>query len=274
MVRSKIRRKKTYYRRKKKSKSKLVIFTILFLIIVSIFSYIFRKELNQYFFSVESEVKVCYYDDFRQHFKDYSVFGIDISQYQKEIQWDKLASSHNIDFAIIRATAGKNHIDSRYKINWHEAEANNIIRGAYHYYRPDENSKEQADFFIKNVVFKAGDLPPILDIEKYSKIQSLTSLKNGLLNWLDIVEEHYGVVPILYTYIKFYNLVIATDPRFDKYPIWLAWYNLDAKEAMLKKTWTFWQFTEQGKISGIDTYVDINIFNGTRQELNFIRIKP
>ena len=47
-----------------------------------------------------------------------------------------------------------------------------FLRGAYHYFRPNENSTLQAQNFIKNVKLQPGDLPPILDIEKISNIQS------------------------------------------------------------------------------------------------------
>ena len=65
----------------------------------------------------------------------------------------------------------ENHKDTKFDYNWKQAEKQNLLRGAYHYYRPNENSTEQANFFIKTVKLGKGDLPPILDIEKYSQFK-------------------------------------------------------------------------------------------------------
>ena len=46
-------------------------------------------------------------------------------------------------------------------------------------------------------------MPPILDIEKMPKGQSMSRLKEGLQNWLTLVEQHYGVKPILYSGEKY-----------------------------------------------------------------------
>ena len=59
--------------------------------------------------------------------------------------------------------------------------------------------------FIKNVKLAPGDLPPILDIEKMSDIQSSDNLLKGIANWLEIIENHYGVKPIIYSGAHFFN---------------------------------------------------------------------
>jgi lysozyme len=212
------------------------------------------------------------FSTFKKDLPQYSVFGIDVSQYQADINWGKL-TEEKLDFVIIRASAGKDKVDSKYIKNWNAAKDYKVIRGAYHYYRPDENSTDQAKFYIRNVKIEEGDLPPILDIEKYSRVQSLTSLKNGLLNWLKIVEEHYDVTPILYTYNNFYTTTLAKDSRFDKYPVWIAWYNIKGNPADLKKDWIFWQFTDKGRLKGIEGDVDVNVFNGKLKDLDGLRVK-
>jgi lysozyme len=104
-------------------------------------------------------------------------------------------------------------------------------------------------------------------------VQSVNSLKSGLLNWLTLVEEHYGTTPILYTYNKFYVSTIQTDRRFDKYPVWIAWYNIKGDPNTILNDWVFWQFTEKGLFDGIEGNVDINVFNGKKQDLDGLRIK-
>jgi len=257
-------------RRRRKINKKTWLILIISLVLAFVI-YEYHDTITNLFEKKENQRKS--YKDFKAELSQYTVFGIDVSQYQAEIDWKKLKEAQSIDFVFIRATAGKDHLDKKFKKNWASAKEKNIIRGAYHYYRPDENSTDQANFFIKNVKLEVGDFPPVLDIEKYSKVQSLISLKNGLLNWLDIVEEYYGVTPILYTYNKFYVSTIADDKRFDKYPVWIAWYNTKQNPQNVVKDWVFWQFTDKGQIEGIVGDVDVNAFNGKIQELDGLRIK-
>ena len=194
------------------------------------------------------------------------VFGIDVSHYQAKIDWGAVKEADAdfpIGFVYIRATAGKDGMDMQYKNNWRGAKGNGFLRGAYHYYRPDENSLQQADNFIKNVKLSAGDLPPVLDIEKIPNGQSLDSLKRGLKRWLDKVERHYGVKPIVYSGESFYTDFLKKE--FTGYELWIA--NYSFFEDKIRKEWLFWQFTDKATIKGIDADVDVNIFNGSYLEL-------
>ena len=97
------------------------------------------------------------------------IYGIDVSEYQGIINLESVSQindGHQINFVIVRSTAGRNKRDRFFTSNFREAKKHNFIRGAYHYYRPNENSNDQASNFIKNVKLASGDLPPILDIEK------------------------------------------------------------------------------------------------------------
>ncbi|WP_306353535.1 glycoside hydrolase family 25 protein [Flavobacterium sp. '19STA2R22 D10 B1'] len=199
------------------------------------------------------------------------VFGFDVSHYQGDIKWEKINTVENtfpMRFVFIRATAGKDGVDKKFKENWVGAKKNKLIRGAYHYYRADENSLEQAQNFIKNVKLKKGDLPPVLDIERISSVQSMERLKVGLKKWLDVVEEHYGVKPIIYSGEHYYKEFI--DEEFSEYTNWIANYNFFVEE--IRDEWLFWQFTEKARVEGIKGNVDLNIFNGTPTQLNYITI--
>jgi lysozyme len=197
--------------------------------------------------------------------------GIDVSQYQGIVNWNEVRAIENtflIRFAFIRATAGKDKLDNQFTNNWLEAKKNNIIRGAYHYYRPNENSLEQANNFIKNVTLQKGDLPPVLDIESLPKNQSLDSLKVGLKRWLEKVDAHYKVKPILYTGEKYYNEFLKEE--FSDYTFWIANYNFFVED--IKEDWLFWQFTEKATVSGIKGNVDVTIYNGSPKMLEYLTI--
>ena len=198
--------------------------------------------------------------------------GIDVSEYQGEIVWDSLKDTETnfpISFVFIRATVGKDRPDIKFAENWEKAKQQNILRGAYHYYRPNENSLEQASLFIRTVKLQKGDFPPVLDIEQMPKKQPLDSLKIGLKRWLNKVEKHYGVKPIIYSGENFYNAVLKEE--FDGYDFWIANYNFFAEN--IQDEWQFWQFTEKGSVKGITGPVDVNIFNGDPGSLRRLTIR-
>jgi lysozyme len=199
-------------------------------------------------------------------------FGIDISEYQDKIDWDALKEiegGYPIEFVFVRASVGNERADKKFKKNWKKAKEKGFICGAYHYYRPNENSLEQARNFIQQVTLVPGDFPPVLDIEKLPKTQSIERLKVGLKRWLETVEKHYGVKPIIYSSESYYEDFLKED--FETYPFWIA--NYTAFYTDIEDEWSLWQFTENGKVSGIKTPVDINIYNGNSVEMKELLIK-
>ena len=198
--------------------------------------------------------------------------GIDVSEYQGEISWsyvDTLENKHPLHYVFIRATVGKDRKDRKFEKNWLGAKENKMIRGAYHYYRPNENSLEQAELFIKTVTLQKGDLPPVLDIEKLPKNQSIANLKLGLKRWLHAVESHYGVKPIIYSGESYYEDFLKEE--LGDYLFWIANYNFYREE--IAEDWLFWQFTEKASVPGIKGNVDVNIYNGDLQQLQFITVE-
>lgn len=198
-------------------------------------------------------------------------FGIDVSQYQGDIRWNEVGLINEqfvVDFIFIRATMGEDKQDSKFKKNWKYARKRNKLIGAYHYYRPNENSIKQADNFIRHVKLEAGDLPPVLDIEEYPRNQTMDSLKVGLKRWLDKVEEHYKVRPILYSGDSFYSDFL--EKEFSNYTLWIANYNFWVQKP--KDHWDFWQFSEKGSVSGVTGFVDLNMYRHTIMELESLCI--
>lgn len=199
-------------------------------------------------------------------------FGIDISEYNDKIDWDEvkeIEGGYPIEFVFLRASVGNERADKKFKKYWKKAREKNIICGAYHYYRPNENSIEQANNFIKNVTLVEGDFPPVLDIEKLPRTQSIERLKVGLKRWLETIEKHYGVKPIIYSSESYYEDFLKED--FEEYPFWIANYTAFYKD--IDDEWSIWQLSENGKVNGIKGKVDINIYNGTSIQLKELLIK-
>ncbi|WP_265429639.1 glycoside hydrolase family 25 protein [Chryseobacterium sp. YIM B08800] len=191
-------------------------------------------------------------------------YGFDISHYQnkEDIKWDSLSIGNKtipLEFVVMRATMGNRNADKNFDEFWSSAKEHNLIRGAYHFYRADEDPVIQANNFLDNVKLESGDLPPVLDIEKIPKSKSKEKLIEDLKVWCKIVEETYGEKPIIYTYYHYYKDFLRGE--FEGYPIWLANYN-DVPEPSPEDQWDFWQFTENGIVYGINSKIDLNIFNG------------
>ena len=101
---------------------------------------------------------------------DYSVHGIDVSRYQRLIDWPSvkamMVDDIRISFAFIKATEGNVNEDRYFSRNWKNAKAADVTRGAYHFFIATKNGKTQAENFISTVDLEPGDLPPVLDVEQ------------------------------------------------------------------------------------------------------------
>ncbi|MBQ7509745.1 MAG: glycoside hydrolase family 25 protein [Prevotella sp.] len=204
----------------------------------------------------------------------YDIHGIDVSHYQGDINWDLLRNQGTIDdcpirFVMIKATEGATKVDEKFEDNFFQAREYGFTRGAYHFYSLHSPAADQARFFIKNVKLEKGDLPPVLDVEHKPKNQTREEFKQSVQEWLNIVERHYGVKPILYTYYKFKTEYLA-DSVFNQYPYWIAHYYVDSVE--YQGPWKFWQHTDAGSLPGIKGPVDFDIYNGSFYDLRRLTI--
>jgi lysozyme len=204
----------------------------------------------------------------------YEIHGIDISHHQGRIDWrtlrDKgLINETPIRFIMIKATEGASRVDQNFEDNFHQAREYGFTRGAYHFYSVYSSPEKQAAFYIKHAKLENGDLPPVLDVEHKPKNQSDEEFAANVLKWLDIVEKHYGVKPIIYTYYKFKTRYL-NDSVFDSYPYWIAHYYVE--EVEYKGPWKFWQHTDAGRLPGIKGQVDFDIYNGSFYDLRKMTI--
>ncbi|WP_372586466.1 glycoside hydrolase family 25 protein [Priestia megaterium] len=199
----------------------------------------------------------------------YDVKGVDVSSYQGEINWNVL-SKQDIQFAFIKATEGSSFQDPLFKQNWEQANRKSMRIGAYHFFSYDSKGETQAANFIKAVSLRNNDLPPVIDVEFYGdKKQNLPSQKHvykELSSMIKRLESHYDKRVILYTTPKAYDLYIK-----NRYPGCDIWIRDVVKKPTLEeqKEWTFWQYTDKGRLSGYkgkETFIDLNVFNGNKAE--------
>ena len=91
----------------------------------------------------------------------------------------------------------------------------------------------------------------------------------AIRTWLRIVGEHTGTRPILYISQSFVNRYLSTAPDLKHdYNVWIARYGEYKPDINL----VIWQLCPDGRVKGIHPEVDINVFNGYRQEFeDFLR---
>jgi lysozyme len=202
----------------------------------------------------------------------YSIHGIDVSKYQNSIDWESVkdmkVGNVQLSFAFIKATEGLGNEDAYFRRNWKKAKDAGLARGAYHFFLATKSGKAQAENFINSVELEPGDLPPVLDIEQTYGI-SADRLRERAREWLQTIQDYYHVQPIIYTNVDFYKQYLKDD--FDGYPLWVAHY-LQKERPSIYRAWAFWQHSESGRVDGILTKVDFDVFNGDSTEFRRLLI--
>ena len=217
---------------------------------------------------------------------------------------------HGVDFAFIRATdphhPNRHHpgVDQAFRTNWHEAREAGVICGPYHFFRPEKDAAAPVELFASTVgSLEADDLPPVLDLEVTGH-QPNEVIVERTHEWLQAVEKHFGRKPIIYVSEDFWHDHMLgqrhpvshhrghhhhpgplpgnsnPDPNhpapqdvFSQYPLWIASYRSHPHLPQHPwQDWTFWQYTEHGKVRGIGSVhhppdVDCDVFHGTVDQL-------
>jgi lysozyme len=203
----------------------------------------------------------------------YSIHGIDVSRYQQQVAWDEVQSMKvkdiSLGFVFIKATEGIGNVDPQFQRNWKKSKQAGMIRGAYHFFIASKDGKLQAENFIRQVKLEPGDLPPVLDVEQRNHV-SVAELKKEVKKWLAVIEEFYGVRPVIYTNVDFYNQNLGSE--FDGYPLWVAHY-YEPHQPRIRRGWHFWQHHDGGRVNGIRHSVDFNVFAGDSIEFRNFLVK-
>ncbi len=241
------------------------------------FTYTFRHKIEAFFYK-KSQCQ----EPRRRTWRSYAVplpvgygaYGIDVSHYSCNIDWAGVAEMNErgvkVNFAFMRATRGTDFLDFQFSENWEGAKSARILRGCYHFFKFGENPYDQAAFFLKNVSFEKGDLPPVLDIENDKETDdaamSQEKIQENIAIWLITVERATGLKPIIYANLDYYKRYISG--KFPNHKIWIAHYD-SQKNVRLPdgRIWSFWQTSDKARCNGISEKIDFNVFNGSEAEL-------
>lgn len=178
--------------------------------------------------------------------------GIDVSHYQGNINWSKVAKDGSVSFVYIKSTEGASLVDDCYKTNVREAREAGLLVGTYHLYSPRTTAYDQMKNIRKVVRKKDQDLKFVLDIEEKHARNLYMKRVDKLL---ELIEREYGSRPIIYTNEHVYRDYFSGD-KYKKYQFFIANYR-----SRPRIDYTLWQYTECGSVSGIKGNVDKIKFN-------------
>ena len=195
-----------------------------------------------------------------QPFSPDGLVGIDVSNHQGLISWEKVSSigDRKVEFVYIKATEGSTHVDRRYLHNIRAARKKGILAGSYHYFRTTSEPKDQFRNFIRVADKASQDLIPVVDVEEMDKWDAV-QFHEKFSEFLRLVEDHYGVKPMIYTVNSFYNGHLAG--RYRDHKIFVGRYGKRKPVMKDDHGWTIWQYSETGIVAGIPKPVDLNTLN-------------
>jgi lysozyme len=197
-----------------------------------------------------------------------AVEGIDVSHVQQAVDWPSVARSGKT-FVFVKATQGISEVDPRFVDNWQGALAAGLRRGAYHFFQPGDDPAAQADHFLRTVVLAAGDLPPVLDIETAQEsaagsVEAAQQLVKDVAVWLNRVSGATKRPIVVYTTAGFWDALptVSLEP-WSQFPLWVAEYGVTTPRTVRGwQSWTFWQYSQTGRVPGIPVAVDLSRFTG------------
>ena len=210
------------------------------------------------------------------------IYGIDISRHQHEkgrkrfgINWKQLRITYlgqrhpsggqtfPVSFVYIKSTEGTTIRNRYFMSDYAKAKQQGLHVGAYHFFSLKTPALAQAAFFVSHTLFRKGDFPPVLDVEptdaQIASIGGDEVLMQRIRTFMEYIEQRTHMRPILYVNQMFINkhMQNATDIK-QNYNVWIARYGEYKPDVKL----VYWQLSPEGRVSGINGPVDINVFNG------------
>lgn len=192
--------------------------------------------------------------------------GIDVSFYQGVIDWEKVKAD-GVEFVFIRiggrgSTAGELYTDDNAQSYYEGAKAAGLQVGAYFFSQAitEEEAIEEAEFSLQLVENWELDLPIVYDWEYIGPEERTGRINRRLLTQCTLAFcqtiESAGQKPMIY-FNESQGKDLLDLEQLQQYPFWLAMY--DGQMDFPYRV-DYWQYTETGKVDGIDAKVDLNIY--------------
>jgi GH25 family lysozyme M1 (1,4-beta-N-acetylmuramidase) len=205
--------------------------------------------------------------------------GIDVSDYQGDINWASIAG--DLDFVYAKASEGTYYTNPDFDNQYEGPYDEGLIRGSYEFANPaDASGTADADYFIANGGGWSGDgktLPGALDIEydPYSSNECYSLTQSQMVTWIKAFVTEYAakehVYPVIYSTTDWWTSCTGNSTAFSSLdPLWIANYTASGG-GTLPAGWgfyTFWQYADSGSLPG-----DQDVFNGAYAQLQTLATK-
>lgn len=212
------------------------------------------------------------------HHQEGPVFGVDVSEHQGSIDWQKVRADHK-RFAIVKATEGQDYTDHAFsRARLDAIKKAGIVPGVYHFLRPrgDRPGSREATWFIQVIThagYGEGFLPPVIDLE--TTTLSAQGTCHYAHQFYARVRQTLHLHPIIYTYPGFAaSYLSGCDWMADK-RLWIAHYGV--QKPTVPSPWSrylMWQFTASGHVNGINGSVDVDKLPGGVKALRRLQVDP
>ena len=203
--------------------------------------------------------------------------GIDVSQHQEKIDWEKVKKA-GVDFAILRlgwiGNKDNHKIDTYFERNYSECKRLNIPIGVYVYCYSSsvKTVKEGANWTVKKLKGKCLDLPVFIDMEDDSITKTGKKELSQMCVEYNTIIEKAGFKPGIYANKYWFDTYLEKELR-TKYTCWIAHYT-SSSGVNYEDTFTIWQYSSAGSINGIDGNADLNIMYVKKEEITPIEPTP
>ena len=197
--------------------------------------------------------------------------GLDLSFHSGAVDWSRLAKDGH-GFVFLKATEGMDLRDPSFEAHWAASKAAGLLRGAYHFYVTEDDPGAQAELFTSVVSLEPGDFAPVVDIEVIGH-DTPPGLPGRLRKFLDLLEAHYGIRPIIYTAPNFWNEHL--EDSFGDYPLWVAEYDVEEPRMPVGwQTWHLWQWKGNAPVPGVENEADLDRVNRSGPDLSVLTLGP
>lgn len=193
----------------------------------------------------------------------YPVRGVDLSAHNGQTDFDALKAT-GVRFVMLKASEGATHQDKRFVENMREARKAGLKVGAYHFFRFNVPGHLQALNFLNTVRGRHLDFPIVIDVETWGNpskvdrkevVESLTEMVKYL--------ESRGHRVMLYTNKDGFESYLAGSD-LSELPLWICSFTDPPLTDSIR--WHIWQHSHRGRIDGVAGAVDLNTFNGSRND--------
>lgn len=214
-----------------------------------------------------------------------ALLGLDVSRHQGTIFWSQVKAAGHV-FAFCKCTDSTSYRYVYYfKQQAPQIRAAGLVLGAYHWLSAHTDPRAQAEYFVRTLRETLGNLDNVLcalDVERGADGSIPTAAQARAFASQFAILTH-GHPLIVYTGRWFWVGILGNPHGASIGPLWHSEYELteaevaDGPELDAYGGWsraTFWQYTSSGRCPGVSGSVDLNLFFGSRSDLEALAESP